>query len=86
MELSVRLQVDRVAGTERDQLQVSSNPIDDPETPHPIAAKSPELVAQRLACIGIIEKGLKCNSDLSFEHGMEAADECRDLVRNSQPA
>ena len=86
MELSVRLHVDGVAGAERDQLQVQSEPVDDPEAPDPVAAKAPELVAERLAGVRIVENHLERGSNLAPEHGMEAADERRDLVRNSQGA
>ena len=86
VELSVRLHVDGVARAERDQLQVSSDPIDDPETPHPIAAEALEFVAERLAGAGILEKRLECGPNLAFEHRMKAANQCRDLVRNSQTA
>ena len=86
VELSVRLHVDGVARAERDQLQVSSDPIDDPETPHPIAAEALEFVAERLAGAGILEKRLECGPNLAFEHRMKAANQCRDLVRSSQTA
>ena len=86
VELSVRLHVDGIARAERDQLQVSSDPIDDPETPHPIAAEALEFVAERLAGAGILEKRLECGPNLAFEHRMKAANQCRDLVRNSQTA
>ena len=86
MEPSVRLQVDGVARTECDELQVSSDAIDDPEPAHPIAAKSPKFVAERLARVGVLQKRLERGSDLALEHGMKSADERRDLVRNFQAA
>ena len=83
MELPVRLHVDGVARTEGDQLHVSPEPVDDPESPHPVAAQPPELVAERLAGVRIVENLLERGPDLALEHGVEAADERRDLVRDS---
>ena len=60
--------------------------MDDPETPHPIAAKASEFAAERRSRVGVLEKRLERGSDLALEHGMEAADERRDLVGNSQSA
>ena len=57
-----------------------------PEAPDPVAAKAPELVTERLAGVRIVENYLERGSNLAPEHGMEAADERRDLVRNSQAA
>ena len=84
MELSVRLQVNRVAGTERHQLDLSSEPIDDSETSDPIAAKALKLALERLAGVRVFDNRLERGPDFALEHGMKAADERRDLVRNSQ--
>ena len=84
VELPVRLQVDGIAGAEGDQLDVSSNPIDDPETPDPIAAQTLELVAKRTAAVRISKNRLERRSGLAFEYGMKATDQRRDLVRDSQ--
>ena len=86
VEPPVRLHVDDVAGTERDELHVAPEPVDDPETSYPIAAQTLELALQRLAGVWLVENRLKRGSNLALEHGMKATDERRDLVRNSQPA
>ena len=86
MELPVRLHVDGVARAERDHLDIFPESIDDPETSHPVAAKALELVAERLAAIRVSNQRFERGSDLALEHGMEAADERRDLVRDPQSA
>ena len=86
MEPPVCLQVNRVARSECNQLQVSSDAIDDPEPPDPIAAKATQLVAEGLAGVGILEKRLERGADLAFENRMKAADKHRDFVWNPQTA
>jgi len=78
----VRLHVDRIPRADRHQCHVASEPVDDAQAPHPIAAKPLKLVAERLAGVRIVENDLKRGPDLALEHGVEAADKRRDLGRN----